>query len=229
MCYVEKLFTERNGVNMMVLGSHIMSARRAAVHPLNFISLMNIADSMRALISDPRTWISTLGLVVSFLTFWRNRPVLQLKRDQQAQMAVVASRATVLWDQMQTIIATSSSDNQIDAYLFPSLKANGRRLEESIDKAIGLGLFTILVGDDSLSLTLFTAYVQSLSHTFSAEPAEAEAWTKRHLLMGMVRLLESCRRYEKDSKSRLGVPLPSFSPDVLEYSRSYDHTSPIAA
>jgi hypothetical protein len=187
---------------------------------------MNIAETSQALVSDPKTWISAVALVVSSLSFWRTRPALQLKRDQQSQMAVVASRATVLWDQMQTIIAATSNNHQIDSYLFPSVKANARRLEESIDKAIGLGLFTVLVGGNSLSLSLFTAFIQSLSHAFSDESVQPEVWTKQHLLMGMVRLLESCRRYDNNSKSSLGVPLPSFSPDVIETSRSYIHASP---
>jgi hypothetical protein len=182
---------------------------------------MNVAETSQALISDPKTWISAVALVVSSLTFWRTRPALQLKRDQQAQMAVVASRATVLWDQIQTIIVATSNNHQIDPYLFPSMKANAKRLEDAIDNAIGIALFTMLVGGDSLSLTLFTAFIQSLSHACSTESVEPEVWTKQHLLMGMVRLLESCRRYDNTSKSRLGVPLPSFSPDVIETSRSY--------
>ena len=204
----------------------IQAVGRVADHPLEFIFPMNIAETSQALVSDPKTWISAVALVVSSLTFWRTRPALQLKRDQQSQMAVVASRATVLWDQMQTIIAAISNNHQIDSYLFPSVKANARRLEESIDKAIGLGLFTVLVGGDSLSLSLFTAFIQSLSHAFSDESVQPEVWTKQHLLMGMVRLLESCRRYDSNSKSSLGVPLPSFSPDVIETSRSYIHASP---
>jgi hypothetical protein len=140
-------------------------------------------------------------------------------------MAVVASRATVLWDQMETINVVTSNNHQIDSYLFPSMKANARRLEESIDKAIGLGLFTVLVGGDSLSLTLYTAFIQSLSHAFRDESVEPQVWTKQHLRMGMVRLLESCRRYDNNSKSRLGVPLPSFPPDVIEASYSYIHAS----
>jgi hypothetical protein len=198
---------------------------RAADHLIEFTFPMNVAETSQALISDPKTWISAVALVVSSLTFWRTRPALQLKRDQQAQMAVVASRATVLWDQMQTIIAATSNNHLIDSYLFASMKANARRLEESIDKAIGLGLFTVLVGGDSLSLTLFTAFIQSLSHAFRDESVEPEVWTKRHLLMGMVRLLESCRHYDNNSKSRLGVPLPSFPPDVIETSCSYIHAS----
>jgi hypothetical protein len=187
---------------------------------LNSFFLMNAAEILQPLTSDPKTWISALALAVSSLTFWRTRPALQLKRDQQAQMAVVASRATVLWDQIQTIIVATSNNHQIDPYLFPSMKANAKRLEDAIDNAIGIALFTMLVGGDSLSLTLFTAFIQSLSHACSTESVEPEVWTKQHLLMGMVRLLESCRRYDNTSKSRLGVPLPSFSPDVIETSRS---------
>jgi len=208
-----------------VYGTCQSQVGRAADHPLEFIFTMNVAETSQAVVSDPKTWISAVALVVSSLTFWRTRPALQLKRDQQAQMAVVASRATVLWDQMQTIIATTSNNHQIDSYLFPSVKANARRLEESIDKAIGLGLFTALVGGDSPSLTLFTAFIQSLSHAFSDKSDEPEVWTKQHLHMGMVRLLESCRRYDNNSKSSLGVPLPSFSPNVIETSRSYIHSS----
>lgn len=89
-------------------------------------------------------------------------------------MAEVASRATVLWDPMQTIIAATSNNHQIESYSFPSAKANSRRLEETIGKAIGLSLFTVLVGGDSLSLSLFAAFDQSLSHTFSDESVETE-------------------------------------------------------
>jgi hypothetical protein len=78
---------------------------------------MNVAETLQALISDLKTWISALALVISSLTFWRTRPALQLKRDQQAQMSVVASRATVLWDQMQTIIAAKSNNHQINSYI----------------------------------------------------------------------------------------------------------------
>lgn len=209
----------------LVLGTTEDQVGRAADHPFEFICPMNAAETAQALVSGLKTWSSVIALVVSFLTFWRTRPALQIKRDQQAQMAVVASRATVLWDQMQTIIAATNSNHQVDSYLFPSMRANARRLEESIDKAIGLGLFVVLVGGDSLSLTLFTAFIQSLSNAFSDESAGPEVWTKQHLLMGMVRLLESCRRYDNNSKSGLGVPLSCFSPDVIEYSRSYIHSS----
>jgi len=123
--------------------------------------------------------------VVSSLTFWRTRPALQLKRDQQAPLAVVASRATVLWDPMQTIIAATSNNHQIESYFFPSAKANARRLEETIGKAIGLSLFTVLVGGDNLSLSLFAAFDQSLFHSFSDESVEPEVWTNQHLLMGI--------------------------------------------
>ena len=186
---------------------------------------MSVAATSQAIVSDPKTWISAVALVVSFLTFWRTQPALQLKRDQQAQMAVVASRATVLWDQMETIRVATSKKDQIDPYLFPSVKANARRLEESIDKAIGLGLFTVLIGGDSLSLTLFTAFLQSMSHAFSDESFDHEVWKKWHLRMGMVRLLQSCRCYDNNLKSSLGVPLPSFSPGDIEYSRSYINAS----
>jgi hypothetical protein len=186
---------------------------------------MNAAETLQALIIDPKTWISAIALVISSLTFWRTRPASQLKRDQQAQMAVVASRATVLWDQMQTIIVATSNSHQINSYLLPSMKSNARRLEESVDKAIGLGLFTVLVGGDSLSLTLFTAFIQSLSHASSTESVESAVWTKQHLSMGMVRLLESCRRYDNNINGHLGVPLPGLSPDLIEASRSYVHAS----
>jgi hypothetical protein len=100
-------------------------------------------------------------------------------------LAVVASRATVLWDQMQTIITATSINHQIESYFFPSAKANARRLEESIGKAIGIGLFTVLASGDNLSLSLLAAFDQSLSHAFSDESVKPEVCKNQHLLMGI--------------------------------------------
>jgi hypothetical protein len=119
---------------------------------------------------------------------------------------------------MQTIITATSINHQIDSCFFPSAKANARRLEESIGKAIGIGLFTVLASGDNLSLSLFAAFDQSLSHTFSDESVEPEVWKNQHVLMGIrlgkppLKQLHSAhtrlrRPWFEQSWSRLGTPV----------------------
>ena len=72
----------------------------------------------------------------------------------------------------------------------------------------------------------YTAFVQSLCNAFADETGDTEVWTKEHLLMGMVRLLDSCRSNYSRSDNHLDMKLPVFTPKITEASRSYIHASP---
>lgn len=171
------------------------------------------------------TVILGLSFLCAAISFYRSSPSEQRKRDQQDQMFVLAGRAVILWDQLKTLKACEQIGQDPDPYLFPSMRANAKRIEISLDMVIGLGLFAEVVGSDDYSLTLFTAFTQSLYNAFSVESDDPKEWRKDHLELGMTRLIDSCEKYHgpQADKQGLGKCLPRLTREQVEYSWTYLH------
>lgn len=140
--------------------------------------------------------ISFLSFCISTFTFYRGSTRAQNERIKAEKMRVVAARSVLIWDQMKTVMFAKRHGHQIDPYFFSSYQRNIRRLEDSLDGAVSVGLFGDLVGNQENALTLHNAFVQSLAHmeTLDPEKAELDDWIKQHFLMGMVRLIDCCVR-----------------------------------
>ena len=147
--------------------------------------------------------ISGLSFGVSFLTFWLNRRSVQFKRDQESQMVVLASRAVILWEQLQNIVTVKVHDVTYDPFIFESLRKNALRFEDSLQKAIGLGLWSNLIGNKPGSTLLYSTFTQELLDSASSQENNINDWTGMHLLMGMIRTIEACERYRVPSVSEI--------------------------
>jgi len=171
--------------------------------------------------------VSCLSLIVSFLAFWRGRPSSQLHRDQQGQMRVLTARTVVLWDQMLTVMGATSGKYSLDPYVFGAMRVSAHRLEEALDKAIGLGLWSRIVGDDPTSLPMYTALVRCLTDAANQEISSPEPWTKEHLVMGMVRLLDACAADSDGSKETALARLVSsrVTPEIRQMAYTYPERS----
>lgn len=147
--------------------------------------------------------ISGIALLVSVVsvavTIYRSAPSTLLFQKQMAAMRIVASRTMVLWDQLQTIATAQVTDSAIDSYILSSYQKNALRLEEALDKAIGIGLLSKLMGNHKHSFILYVAFVQSLNHVATLEDPDKrplEEWTKQHFSMGLVRLIDILRKFD---------------------------------
>lgn len=168
--------------------------------------------------------VGGLSLLVSVLTFLRNSPNAQLRRDQRAHMRVLSSRAIVLWDQLQTLIASQENKHDVDPYLYGAMRINARRVEDCLDRAIGLGLWSVVVGErKDHAIALHAAFTQSLVDASSKEEAGTEPWLKLHLLMGMVRLPATCAEHEegRDGGVLKGALRSRTNPDLLRKAWGY--------
>ncbi len=128
-------------------------------------------------------------------------------------MRVLASQTLILWDQTQTILSASKNGFEVDDYVFPSMRRNAQRLEESLQVAIGMGLWSVVVGDRPHVVTMFSAFSQSLVD--ASVQASEEAWTKEHYLMGIVRLLDVCSQSDLVSDDGLQREIAASRPDEL--------------
>lgn len=112
-------------------------------------------------------------------------------------MNIIASQSIVFWEQLQILIDSRVRNCDVDPYIFKSLKENTQRLESSIYKAIGLGLWNVFVpSNKKYSVTLHVAFMQSLINNSSLETNSVDDWMADHLLMGVIRLLEMCEHYD---------------------------------
>jgi hypothetical protein len=165
--------------------------------------------------------ISMLSILISILAFFRGRTASLLEVEKRKQMRVVSARAIVLWEQMQNVFSAIKMGHELDPYIKASMRKNGIRLEESIDKAISLGLWDVVVTSRENSIVLFAAFTQALEDA-SASEREYDVWAKTHLLMGMVRLLDVCEKYEKSRDGELVSALSSsIRPALIDESWSY--------
>ena len=147
--------------------------------------------------------ISALALLVSVvsvaITIYRTAPSTMLDQEQIAAMRIVASRTMVVWEQLQMISNAAVMGNTTYSQLLPSYQRNAFRLEEALDKAIGIGLFSTLIGDRKHALILYVVFVQSLHHVATVKEPNKQppkVWTNEHYAMGLVRLLDIMRKFD---------------------------------
>ena len=137
--------------------------------------------------------VSTFSLI---LAYYIHATRLRDARDEA--MRTVATRAVILWEQAAIIATAQVTKSTVDSYMFCSIQKNARRVEEALDQAVRVGLFDIVLGDREHSLPLYAAFLQGLTDVEELENPEdqpLEAWTREHFVMGLVRLLDTCRRY----------------------------------
>ena len=155
---------------------------------------------------DTAIWaisISGIALLVSVVsvavTIYRSTPSTLLYHEQMAVMRIVASRTMVLWDQRRTIETAQVSGITINPYMLSSYHKSALRLEEVLDKAIGIGLLSKLMGTHEQSFILFVDFLRSLNHIATLEgPAKKllEEWLNQHFSMGLVRLVDTLRKFD---------------------------------
>lgn len=150
--------------------------------------------------------IAVVSLVVSFLTFWRNRRSTRLKKEQESQILILASGIVILWEQILVLITANVNKSPLQPYIFDSLRKNASRLEDNLQNAIGLGLWSTIIGKQKASVTLYSAFIQSLIYASTSQENDTEPWLKLHLHMGMIRALEICVRYRSNLVSEVVKP-----------------------
>ena len=151
--------------------------------------------------------ISGFSFGISLLTYWRNRRSEQLKREQDSQMLILASRIVVFWEQLQNIASAKVHKYSFHPYIFDSLRKNATRIEDSLQKAIGLGLWTKIIGDNPQSTILYSTFIQDLLHSASTQGERLDDWTGTHLLTGVIRTIEACELYKNPSVLEITQPV----------------------
>ena len=144
---------------------------------------------------------SIAAVIIAYISYRAYRfllPEAQLKLQKNEVMNQIAGIILEFHVQQEAIAATKVYKLPLDPYLFSSRSRNAKTLYKLLDKAIKLGLWKELTGSHEWSLELFTAFRQSLSSIVGLDPntSETEDYLDQHVLMGIVRLADQCRRYE---------------------------------
>jgi len=156
--------------------------------------------------------VACMSLFLSFYIYWETMPSQYLEKKRENQMNILTSQALVLWQQIQIVTAANRQSIEPDPYLFVYLKDNCKRVESSIENAIGLGLWDLFVPKDiKHSMALHVEFMQSLTYNSTITTNITDDWTKEHFLMGMIRLLEFCKKYDK-----LNVELKESFNDLID-------------
>jgi hypothetical protein len=168
--------------------------------------------------------ISFLSFCISALAFYRGSERAQNKRIKAERMCLVSTRSILVWEQIQTVIAAKKGEFSLDSYFFPSYQRNIHRLEDALDGAFAVGLFSDLIGTRENALTLHLAFLQSLTNMEGLNPqnSELDEWIKQHFLMGMVRLLDQCMgnrscHFPKDLKANLLPKISGLQEEAWNY------------
>ena len=166
--------------------------------------------------------LALIAIAFSVFTFWDTRPNAQFKRAQVEQMRILSVNAIVLFEQLHVLIEANVGSREIDSYLLTSLRENAKRLEGSLNATIGLGLWKEVLGRKNNSVPMFAAFSQSLLFAASNQTEDYEVWLKEHLIMGMLRLIEQCEKYQRDSDDELASVLHEYlKPDLREAAWTY--------
>ena len=163
-------------------------------------------DNEKDFLMDTATWaisISGIALLVSVVsvavTIYRSAPSTLLYHEQMAAMRIVATRTMVLWEQLQKIAIAQVSSSTIDSDILSSYQKNALRLEEALDKAIGIDLLSKLMGDHKNSFILYVVFVESLNYIATMEKPNKEPLEEGmnlHFSMGLVRLVDILRKFD---------------------------------
>ncbi|MEP5339712.1 MAG: hypothetical protein ABJL44_13505 [Algibacter sp.] len=173
-------------------------------------------------ISIISTAIASLSFLFAFYVYRKSRHSVKLKENQDQQMQIIASQAILFWEQIQILMNANVNKYDVDPYIYISLKQNAKRLEESIEKAISLGLWnTIVPKRKRNSDGMHVAFIQSLMHQSVSDIDTPIDWLKQHLIMGIVRLFEICENYEGLNKSLKDELEKRVSKEIRELSWVY--------
>jgi hypothetical protein len=174
--------------------------------------------------------ISIISLAIAVSAFYLSTPKARLKQEQLNCMRVVAGRTAIIFDQISVIATAKKHATAIDDYIFASFHANCGRLEESLDKAIGMGLYATLIGNQDHGLTYFNALSQSLKHITTNNNRQhlEEQMDTMHFVMGIERLMNICLEHRPklyptrlhDQLLRQAEPLKDMSRNYLETGNS---------
>jgi len=102
---------------------------------------------------------------------------------------------------LETIMEAQVREFPVHKYMFASMTLNAHLVTEALDAAVGVGLLDKLLDDEAHSLPMYTSFYSGLIEIAGLDDnakRPLKDWTKQHLVMGMVRLLDSCIRFRKD-------------------------------
>jgi hypothetical protein len=153
--------------------------------------------------------VALLSLVISLVAYWHTRPVAIQERERRAALEVVAGRALILADQIQTVITIGPARLPLNSYLLESLRRNGTRLEDALDSAAGKGLLDVLAGPAPGGLAYHVAMIQSLVNASRAEGVPSD-WVAEHLIFGLISMLERLEAHQYTSEVVKRFSPPSY-------------------
>ena len=139
--------------------------------------------------------ISCVSIVIAILTFYRTAPSQQLRRDQIAQMRILASRVATFWIQLESAMTLVRSESAVDPYMRQAMVYNAGQLRDAIEKCIGLGLLSDFLDKEAGELYRLTAFLQSLGWLAGLSDKEQQTipfddFLKAHIVMGVIRTLK---------------------------------------
>ena len=162
---------------------------------------------IHALFTHPAIIISAIALVISFFTFILNTPAENLKREQRAQMNILATRVTLVYDALATLASSVVMLKELTTNPDPHTQQRAeellnqqlcflpnaaKHLQESLNTMMGLRLFEQVWDRGSLKYPIATygrfsavldSAIQNSQHHVS--------WLNDTLLNG-IRQLISC-------------------------------------
>ena len=159
-------------------------------------------DINPVLFSIVALFLSLCSTLVSILTFWRNSPKKALQARKDDAMRHLCSVALVNWENAQLFAGLVKDEiNEPDRYLFIAAHENTKKLDNSLDSAIAVGLDQYLVGEFPYARELFVAFrgaITEVTAIQSPSSASINSFTKLHYVFGLVRLIDSCLQYKAE-------------------------------
>ena len=146
--------------------------------------------------------IAATALTISIWNFKINRPEEVLERQKHRQMRVIATETMLVFKQI--VLFSNLKDSSIlkNDYNLSYYKINIKRLEESLEEGIKLGLINELLGTDSTktALEMHLAFRRNLAiiPEFDINEKSMNDWIPEHFTMGIIRLVDQCYRYDND-------------------------------
>ena len=135
--------------------------------------------------------------LISLLTYLQSGEAAQQRRLQNSAMRSIATRAALAWDHFKTAGLCHQSGQSFPDYQFPAARMNMERLEQSIDAALALGMFEVVMSTREHAVVYANASYAAFREAAEAKsPSEFnDALLKQHLLFGLLRMLEQCSAY----------------------------------
>ena len=167
--------------------------------------------------------ISGLALTISAFSFYLNSPRAIQRRMQIHQIRALASQAVVLYDQCLNVAVAGFPEGRLDPYLIHSMRNSAKTLNGLMSEALTLDLWSLVIDMNNIChpVQYHCALIQSLDYCAAPDSAP-EDFTKEHLLMGLIRLLDGCQQSGKLSSAlqrQVGSSLPR--PETIQIARTY--------